>query len=442
MLEPKGTTCRGHQSCKRKTYTDGLCEFHLPSDHKSALKVDKYNALLIEDIKNTAEKEDGTFEIHWEAFNFPVGHVLFSNIDFESVREILSKSWISLADSNIQNIQVETLEFDNLIFSRATINGNTLIGVTGINNLRIPHAKFKGKFHCASISNVIDARSAVFEREFSFSSTVNSLVNFGNCRFNDSCSFFGGAGHIFGSDSDDYFKVAGFDNAIFAKPTQTIFQDVNLKKASFKSVPLIGVRFYNTEFYQEELKRNGLYNDIREIQRKNPIKRKWFKKKIIDERSRARFRHLIHEYRQIRMAMENNKDFVKAHDFYIGEMEARQQRDWSFLLYLYNFSSKYGTNYVRAISVLLSLFLFHIFLTTIISTDLTLQQLCTRPNLSSAWESLGEISLHSFGTGTLQRIGLLKHISGWQAFIDIVFRILIPIQAAMFVLALRNKTKR
>ncbi len=442
MAESRNEKCRGYHLCARDPYSDGLCKFHLPVDHKKALTRDDYDALLIKEIEEAVENEKGFYELHWHGFNFPKNHVLFDIVKYEVVRDRLAKSWINIEESNIQRILIGVYNFRTLILSRATIHADTTIGVTGIDNISMGNAKFLGKFHCASKTKTFDARGAIFNGEFTFGSTIYELARFNGCRFHNSCHFYGIDGLLFGDKTDNNFKVVGFDNVIFGKPTQTLFQDVDLRKASFNAVSLVGVRFNNTDFYQQELGRNGICNEVKELQRRVGTTRKWFTRTKPDNNSLKHNRNLIHEYRQLRMAMENNKDYVKAHEFYVGEMEARQRREWSFILKLYRISSYYGTNYKKALRYLALLFIVHFILTIILSTHWQVQKLFSGPDVAAAWNRLADIAMHSLSTGTLQRIGLLKDLSGWQNLIDISFRLLIPIQTAMFVLALRNKTKR
>lgn len=441
MVENQNKKCKGHSHCKRKPYSGDLCEFHLPADHKKVLTCDNYDDLLLKEIEEAVENKDGLYELHWHGFNFPKDHVLFHFLKFEAVRDRLAKSWINIQESNIQGILISR-DIKTLILSDATVHADTIIGVVGIDRLSMGRTNFRGKFHCASNTNEIDARGAIFDDEFSFAANIYERAIFTNCRFHKSCFFTGRDGSLFEKKADNRFRIVGFNYSIFGNPTQTLFQDVDLRMASFKSVSLLGVRFYNTNFYQKNLNRNGLYNELQELQRSDGTIHSLFRVKKTDNNSVKRFRHLIHEYRQLRMAMENNKDYIKAHDFYIGEMESRQLGEWKFVLALYRFSSYYGTNYIRALLILACLFLLHFLLTIGLSTDWQLQKLFCGPDVSAAWRRLIDIVIHSLSTGTLQRIGLLQDLSGWQNLIDILFRIMIPVQVAMFVLALRNMTKR
>ena len=440
MVDSQSEKCKGHNLCNRKPYSGELCEFHLPVDHEMALTCDDYDTLLLKEVEEAVENKNGKYELRWHGFNFPKGHILFEHVKFHAVTDRLAKSWINIQESNIQDILI-TNNIDTLILSDATIHADTIISVVKIDIISMKNTKFLGKFHCASKTLEFKAPNAMFYDEFSFAASIHKIAIFTNCRFLKSCTFHGVAGFVFEDDGDNKFKVAGFDSAIFGKPKETLFQDVDLRMASFKSVSLIGVRFYNTKFYQQELLRNGLYNEVVELKRINDnISRKIKSKQT--ESSKKRFKNLIHEYRQLRMAMENNKNYIKAHDFYVGEMEARQRLENNFILVLYRFSSYFGTNYVRAFGILACLFLLHFSLTIILSTNWQVKKLCFGSDIVAAWGRLADIAIHSLSTGTLQRIGLLKDLSGWQNFVDILFRVMIPVQVGMFILALRNKTKR
>jgi uncharacterized protein YjbI with pentapeptide repeats len=439
MKENEISKCNGHEHCERTVFDSGLCRLHLPADHKNSLHCDDYDQLLIDEIKQTRIRDDDKFALHWEGLNFPKDHSLFENRKYDEVRDKLEKSWINISYSNIQNIRVISYAIQELILSHSMIHGNTQFPVIKIDRLIMDSSKFLGKFHCASVSVDVDARNAVFEDEFAFFATISDYTNFTNCRFKKSCLFYGSRSPIFGKKNDHDFKIAGFDNTIFESPAQVLFQDVDLRKASFKSVSLVGVRFYNANFYQDDLSRNGLYNEVSFLKKPNSNILNANSKKL---KNKKHYDHLMHEYRQLRMAMENLKDFDNSHDFYFGEMESRKNREWNPVLWIYRCSSCYGTKYIRAGIILLVLFLIHLILTTILSTNLTIQNsFCSQDTILDGIR-LRDATLHSLSTVTLQRFNLNENLSFCQCALDTFFRIIFPIQAAMFLLALRNMTKR
>lgn len=425
--------CKAHSCCKRKVFSNGYCRLHISSKFGHApLSPDEFDEILVKEIEDAEKDDSGQYNLYWHGLDFPADHVLFNFENYERVRDRLADCWINVQDSNIQHIYIATYNIRKLILSGATIQGNTTIGVTDIGEISMEKTSFLGKFHCASRTRTFDALGASFSSEFSFASTVYELARFNGTRFHESCHFHSADGFLFGTEKNDSFRVVGFDNVTFGKPTQTLFQNVDLRKASFKAVSLVGVRFINTNFYQGEFGRNGIYNEIILLKKSSGNKKNTLQRK----------RELIHEYRQLRMAMENGKDYSKAHDFYIGEMEARQSRKWSFMLYLYGKSSFYGTSYTKAFSWILVLLAIHITITASLTPDFRFMKLFFGSDILECWGKFSDIAIHSLSTGTLQRIGLLSNISNWQNLVDIAFRVLLPIQTAMFVLALRNKTKR
>lgn len=449
MSPPSTTSCKGHPICKRDVHQGKghYCKFHLPALHPDAMSPEDFDQSLIQEIIDT-EEEDGKYVLHWEGFSFPNDHILFGHKDYEKVTDRLAKSWISIKDSDIQNIHIPTLEIHALLLNNSTIHGNMSIGVANINRINIENAIFKGKFHCASKTQQFEAQNSSFENDFSFSAIISEYARFSSGRFH-------GATHFHNRDRERMLfdnkemRFVNFDNVIFWRPSQTFFRNVNLQKASFKSVGLVGVNFTNTDFYQKELCRNGIHNEIREVRRKasfitqllHLIQFKSTTKKS-DNKTLTSCRYLISEYRELRMAMENNKDYIKAQDFYVGEMENRLERENSWILRLYQICSIFGSSYKRALLFLGVLVISHLILTVIFSTNLQIQNLYTGPETVNTWQRIGDVIIHTLSTGTLQKTGILNETSNWQKLIDIFFRLMIPLQAAMFILAVRNKTKR
>ena len=125
MTESQKEKCKGYLHCERDSYIDGYCKFHLPVNHKKVLTCDQYDDLLMENIKEAVADEEGNYALHWHGFNFPKDHVLFGSVKYEEFRDRLSKSWINIQESNIQDIFIATLNIRELIISYATIHGKT-----------------------------------------------------------------------------------------------------------------------------------------------------------------------------------------------------------------------------------------------------------------------------------------------------------------------------
>ena len=96
---------------------------------------------------------------------------------------------------------------------------------------------------------------------------------------------------------------------VFLKPAQTVFTDVDLSLVHFRGTNLRGARFLGVKWWQPALRRNGLRDEV-----------------FVLTTSDGPFRHhslpaLEETCRNLRVALEENRDFNTASDFYIGEME-------------------------------------------------------------------------------------------------------------------------
>ena len=128
-----------------------------------------------------------------------------------------------------------------------------------------------------------------------------------------------------------------FFNVVFDKPKLVTFHHVDLKCSEFGSTDLKGVSFIGCNWYQKKLGRNGIDSEHRLINS--------------DFHARRLFLPRIESTcRSIRQALEENKDFNLANDFFIGEMEAQRQqlglfkRHFFSLLAWYKAISNYGTS--------------------------------------------------------------------------------------------------
>ena len=134
---------------------------------------------------------------------------------------------------------------------------------------------------------------------------------------------------------------ASLDEMTFAEPKEVVFKGVNLQDATFRGTDLRGVTFIGNNWYQPELKRHGLIEDLR----LRGINNYYDKKDPLPD--------LENSYRNIRFSLEANKDFSLANDFFIGEMDAkRNQLPWLkrqlfSVLALYRLISNYGTSPIR-----------------------------------------------------------------------------------------------
>jgi hypothetical protein len=192
---------------------------------------------------------------------------------------------------------------------------------------------------------------------------------------------------------------------------------------------LRGVRFLGVNFWQPELGRNGLYDEVFiRLSKEGPF----------------RFENLPaleQTCRNARVLLEESRDFNIASDFYIAEMEALRnrlpfiKRHFFSVVALYRFVSNYGTSVGAALRIMLWLFVLHLVLTLSVHSPETFAQWISYiPN--DALRTVKIMSLQMVGYGDQDNFPIE------QRWIDTIFRILSPIQITMLALAFRSRIKR
>lgn len=231
------------------------------------------------------------------------------------------------------------------------------------------------------------------------------------------------------SAETEIFSVFGseveFTDVDFATPTLVSFSGVDMSRAYLLGTNLRGVRFLNVIWWQPDLRRNGLHDEV-------------FISKSQDGPFRWRSLPALEETcRNLRLALEESKSYAAAADFYVGEMEAQRARlgFWKGSLFSvpawYAVLTRYGTSVTRGLIVLACLIVSHALATAILrgfqSADI--------------FNQLPELLLRSIRIATFQRdeSGLGTLSEGW---IDMVFRIFTAIQIALLVFAFRTRIKR
>ena len=130
---------------------------------------------------------------------------------------------------------------------------------------------------------------------------------------------------------------ANLSYIIFEKPKLVLFRSVDLRRCSFEATDLRGVHFLDCDWFQPELGRNGI-----NAEHANDSS---------DFHARRLFLPRIESTcRNIRHALEENKDYILANDFFVGEMEAKRKQLGFFkrtifsVLAWYKAISEYGTS--------------------------------------------------------------------------------------------------
>ena len=255
---------------------------------------------------------------------------------------------------------------------------------------------------------------------------------------------------------------AHLQNIVFHQPSLVLFQGVDLRGASFGGTDLREISFVGNNWYQKELKRNGLIEETRY----KKINNYYDKKEALPA--------LENTYRNIRYAMEDSKDFARANDFFVGEMEAKRKQLPFYKRYLlsidaiYKVISEYGTNPVRCLLFFVFFAVLHsILISAQINTGidgswvglehslLELQGAINIDGFARMLESANKVLLgyvnfdslvYSLQTMTLQRDKIALIPKGGSStvvgFINFAWAILGPVLAGLFVLTVRTRIKR
>lgn len=225
------------------------------------------------------------------------------------------------------------------------------------------------------------------------------------------------------------FEAEGqFQEVVFLKPDKVLFSQVTLSKVYFQRTNLRGVRFLGVDWWQPAFKRNGLYDEL-----------------FIGKSSDGAFRHLYlpvleETCRNARIALEENRSFNIASDFYVAEMEAaRQQKNFLAqhlfsVTALYRFVSQYGTSVGTAIRVLTLIYLLHVVSSLYIQSPVEIASLLDQ-FMTTALRSIKVLLLAQPDTKDVI-------ITDGQSWLDIGLRLVGPIQIAMVVIAFRARIKR
>lgn len=262
-------------------------------------------------------------------------------------------------------------------------------------------------------------RSAKFEGE----------VIFENIRFNgmaDMAANFRSKAifRSFKNDKDDLM----FSNSISVSFCQAVFMEPHLiefAKVDFSSCDLRKADLRTIDFSLVTWKECGRYR----------------RRKCLYRHPDATDEELEAVYRQIRQSYEDRKNYPEAGDFYYGEMELKRKKYWwrrylPSLTYLYWVCSGYGQSPFKA-GFLLVILLF-------VFTEINLQE-GALPT-SSAPPALLSNFWNLFWFYTLRTITFaspyFKPRYLWGEIVTEIFRLMISLQTALFVLAVNREFKR
>lgn len=338
--------------------------------------------------------------------------------------------------------------FDNLIFkAEASFRKTIFMKETSFNN-----TEFQEK---------ADFNGAKFEAEVSFDETdFKSEVSIG-AQFKFRALFRGK------KEAPLFAKSGTVDltNAIFYRPDLIRFSQADFSCCKLFETNVRGIDFASVEWAdsisgcwiwdqlcQRELSRSVLYKPGTDLCRINGPdclssfgNFLWMRlsRKGIYEPTDKKPEELENAYRQIRQSYEDHRNYPEAGIFYFGEMANKRKRhspirQYLSLIGLYSILSGYGQKPIRA-GIWLMVFLFG-FSALFIGAGMEMGTAYRKP-----------VSFFDFGTVlwayTLNVVTFKSPLyftpdSKCAEFLTLLARILVPIQAALFVLAVNRKFKR
>ena len=210
----------------------------------------------------------------------------------------------------------------------------------------------------------------------------------------------------------------------YRRPERVNFFNVDLTKARVIGTDFTGIQFYDVKWYQPDLKRNGLYEEIEQKNSNDP------------DTERFKRPQLEKAYRNIRVSLESQKEFDTASDFLIGELNHKLLQKPCYkrhtsILGLYKLLSLFGTSHSRIIFIwFFILILPHFFITASINDIALLSQ------------ETFEVILRTLKIATLQKTQEAENINIYQGYADLILRFLSPASLALLALTIRARIKR
>lgn len=229
----------------------------------------------------------------------------------------------------------------------------------------------------------------------------------------------------------------------FRRPGSTRFMGVDMSRVSLVGTDMKGVHFYDVKFYQPALKRQGLWDEVSLLNSQDYSYRYYMWPRIESE------------YRNLRVALESNKDFSTATDFYVGEMDIRRRQMGVFRRYLlsiealYHALSNYGASPFTAIRIFSYLVVMHALITMmyVVDPSTAIKEVLNVdsefPLIEHTCQLLTIYLVNSLKVLTFQRGDVVLELTSFSGHVvDAIFRIFGPVQLALIALAIRVKIKR
>lgn len=434
---------------------EAYCHFHFPAPKPQS--PNKFNTLVFDKIieaKASQKRCDlsGTYFVH--PINFGRFH---KNNPFPDI-DLSGTTFIEHADFK------EAAFSGEASFSRATFNGKAdfmdatfskgadFVGATFTDVGDFAVATFSGEasFRHATFNGKADFQAATFSKEaFYVGATFREEAVFHHATFNGKAFFseatFNGKAHLGQATFSGYTlfnRTTFYGEAYFVRCSvegTLRLEEVDLAYVSFLETSLRKFEFVRC-IWRQKLGRSILYDEIRAKREKKA-------------RSYKRAEYL---YRQLKQKYKEEHDEPEASNWHYGEMEMKRKKRgrWRFFPFtftnLYWASSGYGESPVRAGIVLLLL----IVIVTIGMNFLGVEPFVGKEPVygvmeikgfswSVDWNKVGLLVYNTIQHALFFKTLFFKPATLGGEFVLTVFtKLLIPLQAALFAFALRNKFRR
>lgn len=403
------------------------CVFHAPKGKKE-VSAPEFNRLITERI-NLAQRNNKSCDFSGAIFEW--------NVSFDQFSEGMVLPPIKFSEVNF----IGKATFEDITFSEVDFFGVRFDDETSFYETKFSK---KSDFSWARFNNEVYFGGVVFH-ETEFSKAIFNAVVFNKATFNNEAYF----------DLVTFKEISYFLGRTFIKGSsfiglnildRIIFEDVNLEKVSFISSDLRKIDFINC-IWPKRFGRFVLYDEIILFGHENQLdhrfrgnlfqilKHEWSGCKKDISCSKRKILKVEILYRMIKQKYKEEHNEYEVSNWHYGEKEMFRKgnpfrRFFPLSLSnLYWLSSGYGERPVRAGIALISLI-------SILSI------LTAMSGLKPPEGGFAAIILNTLQYATLQKETVFKPVSLSGAYLKLFAQILIPVQTALFALAIKNRFKR
>jgi hypothetical protein len=305
---------------------------------------------------------------------------------------------------------------------------------------------------------------ATFMQAANFESTeFHGTADWRKCRFLDQAEF----RHTRFEPRDNDMPSAAFALAKFSKPSEIVFEEVDLSRVLFHNCDVSQVWFTSSVWWAKREGHRGLAVFEEEILLKPKFAQ------LRKDYGYFDYGAVEQIYHQLQKNYDTRLDYRKANDFHYGQMEMRRLeattgglfsiqprflRRWASLLNLYRVASDYGNSYAKPGAWLFAILLAAALLFPI--AGLELKQVVSASSASvtysSVWNGqdgwtnkfwaeaklIGKSGITAIDTATFQRTPEYAPVYPWGRVLAIVETLLTSSLFALFLLAIRRQFRR